>query len=89
MFDAVKKLLTTNYGVDPEKITLDTHLSNELGFSGESMEDFIMDVEDFFEIEVDEDVFSKLETIADLVDYIEEYQDLSMQIIIDTTSKMP
>ena len=73
MFDAVKKLLSTNYGVDPEKITLDTYLSNELGFSGESMEDFIMDVEDYFEIEVDEDDFSKLETISDLVDYIEEY----------------
>ena len=73
MFDAVKKLHTTNYGVNPEKITLDTHLSNELGFSGESMEDFIMDVEDYFEIEVDEDDFSKLETISDLVDYIEEY----------------
>ena len=74
MFNAVKKLLATNYGVNPEKITLDTHLSNELGFSGESMEDFIMDVEDYFEIEVDEDDFSKLETISDLVDYIEEYQ---------------
>ena len=73
MFDALKKLLSTNYGGDPEKITLDTHLSNELGFTGESMEDFIMDVEDYFEIEVDEDDFSKLETIADLVDYIEEY----------------
>ncbi len=73
MFNAVKKLLATNYGVNPEKITLDTHLSNELGFSGESMEDFIMDVEDYFEIEVDEDDFSKLETISDLVDYIEEY----------------
>ena len=78
MFDAVKKLLSTNYGVDPEKITLDTHLSNELGFSGESMEDFIMDVEDYFEIEVDEDDFSKLETISDLVDYIEEYQNLTV-----------
>ena len=85
MFDAVKKLLTTNYGVDPEKITLDTHLSNELGFSGESMEDFIMDVEDYFEIEVDEDDFSKLETISDLVDYIEEYQDLTVITLFSKT----
>lgn len=74
MFDAVKKLLSRNYGVDPEKITLDTHLCNELGLSGESMEDFIMDVEDYFEIEVDEDDLSKLETISDLIDYLEEYQ---------------
>ena len=85
MFDAVKKLLSTNYGVDPEKITLDTHLSNELGFSGESMEDFIMDVEDYFEIEVDEDDFSKLETISDLVDYIEEYQDLTVITLFSKT----
>ena len=85
MFDAVKKLLSTNYGVDPEKITLDTHLSNELGFSGESMEDFIMDVEDYFEIEVDEDDFSKLESISDLVDYIEEYQDLTVITLFSKT----
>ena len=56
MFDAVKKLLSRNYGVDPEKITLDTHLCNELGLSGESMDDL-----------------SKLETISDLIDYLEEY----------------
>ena len=53
MFDALKNLISTNYGVDPEKITLDTHLSNELGVSGESKEDFIMDIEDYFELEID------------------------------------
>ena len=73
MLAAVKKLLSNNYGVDPEKITLDTHLFNELGFSGESMEDFIMDVEDYFEIKVEDDEIGKIETISDLIDYLEEY----------------
>lgn len=73
MFDALKKLISTNYGVDPEKITLDTHLSNDLGVSGESREDFIMDIEDYFELEIDEDDFDKIETISDLIDYLEEY----------------
>ena len=74
MFNALKKLISTNYGVDPEKITLDTHLSDELGVSAENKEDLIMDIEDYFELEIDENDFDKIETISDLIDYLEEYQ---------------
>ena len=73
MFNALKKLISTNYGVDPEKITLDTHLSDELGGSAENKEDLIMDIEDYFELEIDENDFDKIETISDLIDYLEEY----------------
>ena len=73
MFNALKKLISTNYGVDPEKITLDTYLSDELGVSAENKEDFIMDIEDYFELEIDENDFDKIETISDLIDYLEEY----------------
>ena len=34
--------------------------------------DFLMDIEDEFEISIDEDEFNNLETIQDLFDYIKE-----------------
>ena len=74
IFEKVKTIVAKELKADPEKITLETHLIEDLGADSLDAVDLIMALEDEFGIEVDDETAQNAKTIGDLVKYIEDHQ---------------
>lgn len=56
--------------IPPDKITMDTSILNDLKINSARLVDIILDFEDVFDIEVDDDDADKVVTVADGVNLI-------------------
>ena len=72
IFEKVKKILSEQFDVEEENITFDTSFTDDLNADSLDLVDLIMDVEDVFEIEVEDDDAKGIYTVGDLVKYIED-----------------
>lgn len=71
VFETVKKAIVDELSIDPKKVTLDSKLKEDLGADSIDAVQIIMDLEDAFGIEIDEDNAGAMETVGDVVKYIE------------------
>lgn len=72
VFEKVKAIVANQLNVDAEKITLETHLIEDLGADSLDAVDLIMSLEDEFGLEIDDEAAQQAKTIGELVKYIEE-----------------
>ena len=72
VFEKVKAIVASQLNVDAEKITLETHLIEDLGADSLDAVDLIMSLEDEFGLEIDDEAAQQARTIGELVKYIEE-----------------
>lgn len=61
----------TNFDVDADSITKDSMLIEDLGADSLDAIDIVMSVEDEFKIEVPDEIIEKIETVGDMLNYIE------------------
>ena len=71
MFETLKNVLVEELQLDPEEITLDAELANDLGINSIELADLVMQCEDRFGIEIQEDDIRKFTAVGDVVDYLE------------------
>lgn len=72
VFDKVKEIIANELNVDAEKITMDTHLVDDLGADSLDAVELIMALEDEFGLEVDDNAAQSMKYVKDLVKYIED-----------------
>lgn len=72
VFEKVKAIVANQLNVEAEKITLETHLIEDLGADSLDAVDLIMTLEDEFGLEIDDESAQQAKTIGELVKYIEE-----------------
>lgn len=70
MFEKIRDVLSEKTGIDKEKITMDSSIVGDLNIDSIGMIDLIMELEDEYGIEFDEDEADNIKTIADVIDYI-------------------
>ncbi|OGG20820.1 hypothetical protein A3D03_04030 [Candidatus Gottesmanbacteria bacterium RIFCSPHIGHO2_02_FULL_40_13] len=75
-FEAIKKILSDEFGVNPESITLESKLSDDLNLSSIEVIDAlsILSKEYNFQIPDDLDIHT-ITTVGDLIIFIEQYSD--------------
>ena len=72
MFETLKNLLVEELQLNPDDITLESDLANDLGVNSIELADMIMICEDKFGVEIkDEDIF-KFVNVGDVVKFLEE-----------------
>ena len=71
IFETVKKMVAEQLRVDPESITEKSRLSEDLKADSANIMVMIMDLEDQFNVTVEDDQIMKLQTVGDVVRYIE------------------
>ena len=71
MFDKVKALLIEELSVNPDDITPEAELENDLGINSLELADLIFLCEEKFSIQIDDDDIKKLITVGDVVNYLE------------------
>jgi acyl carrier protein len=74
IFEKVRDVLAKQFEVDPETITPDTNLLDDLGADSLDVVELIMSVEDEFGIVIDDEAASNLLTVRQIVDFIEKLQ---------------
>ncbi len=74
VFETVTKLIAGQLKVDPEKVTRDARLVEDLGADSANVMVLIMDLEDQFNMQVEDSAITSLNTVGDVVDYIQARQ---------------
>lgn len=71
VFEKVQKIIAEGLNVSLDKVTMDTHLVDDLGADSLDAVELIMALEDEFGLEVDDDAAQNMKYVKDLVNYIE------------------
>lgn len=74
MFEKVKSVLAQQFELDPESITMDTNLIDDLGADSLDVVELIMSLEDEFGIAISDNDAVQLYTVGRIVDYLEKLQ---------------
>ncbi len=72
MFEKVKGILVDELQLNPDDITMEAELVNDLGVNSLELADLIMVCEEKFDIEINDDDIRKFITVADICDYLEK-----------------
>ena len=71
VFEKMIDLLSEQFGVEPESITLQTSFDEDLGADSLDLVELMMALEEEFDVgEIDEETARKLKTVGDVVDFV-------------------
>lgn len=73
-FEKLKKLIVEHLGVDPEEVKLEASFTQDLGADSLDVVEFIMELEDQFDLEIPDEDAEMIKTVDDVVKYIESKQ---------------
>ena len=74
VLEKIKKILSEQFSVAEDKITMDTDIAQDLGADSLDVVDILMSLEDEFEIEIPDEDVENVKTVGQLVDYIKAHQ---------------
>ena len=74
IFEKVQQALASQFELDPEKITLDTDLLDDIGADSLDIVELIMSLEDEFGITISDEDAAQLHTVRRIVEYLERLQ---------------
>lgn len=72
IFDKVRKIIVEQLGVSLEQVKDDASFNADLGADSLDVVEFIMALEEAFEIEIPDEEAEKLNTVGNVVSYIEK-----------------
>ena len=74
ILEEVKEIITRYVKVEPEKITLESKLNEDLDADSIDIADVVMDIEEKYGFEFSDEDAENITTIGDAVNYIAEHQ---------------
>ncbi|HOQ62623.1 MAG TPA: acyl carrier protein [Clostridia bacterium] len=74
VFEQVVALIANQLKMPPEKVTRDARLVEDLGADSANVMVLIMDLEDRFNLQVEDSAITTLKTVGDVADYIQARQ---------------
>nr|WP_173391322.1 MULTISPECIES: acyl carrier protein [unclassified Lebetimonas] len=72
LFDEVKEVIVEQLNVSPEEVKPEARFVEDLGADSLDVVEMIMALEEKFEIEIPDSEAEKIQTVQDVVDYIEK-----------------
>ncbi len=71
MFEEIKNQIAELLNVEPEKVTAESNLITDLKADSMDIATLLLEVEEKYGIEISEDDMDSLQTVGDIVQYIE------------------
>ncbi len=75
MFERVREIICEKLGVDPSEVTMNTSFKGDLDADSLSLFELVMAFEDEFNIEIDDEQSENIETVGNVVAYLESVVD--------------
>ena len=73
-FEKVQQALAQQFEMDPQSITMDTNLIDDIGADSLDVVELIMSLEDEFGIAISDEDAAQLYTVRRIVEYLEKLQ---------------
>lgn len=70
MLEQWKELIVKYVEVDPDKITEDSRFAEDLGFTSYDFMSMVGEIEDLFDIEVEEREVADIKTVGEAIQYV-------------------
>ena len=74
IFEQIRSALANQFELDPETITMDTNLIDDLGADSLDVVELIMSLEDEYGIAISDEDAAQLYTVGRIVEYLEKLQ---------------
>ena len=74
VFDKVKEIIIEQLDVEPEKVTTNANIQDDLGADSLDVVDLVMSLEEEFDVEIPDEAVEGIKTVGDIVKYIEDKQ---------------
>ena len=74
IFEKLKEALAAQFEIDPEKITMETNLIDDLGADSLDVVELIMNLEDEFGVSISDEEAVNLVTVQKIVEFLEKLQ---------------
>ena len=71
MFEDIKKVLIDAINVDEEEIKPEAKLNDDLGIDSQAAVELALELENEFDIRIEDEEIAKLDTVQDVIDIIE------------------
>ena len=71
MFEEIKNQIAELLNVEPEKVTAESNLITDLKADSMDIATLLLEVEEKYGIEISEDDMDSLQTVGDIIQYIE------------------
>ena len=75
IFEKLRELLCAQLEIDEDKITMDTHIVNDLGADSLDVVELLMSLEDEYDITITDDAVRELYTVREVVEFVEKLLD--------------
>lgn len=75
MLEELKEVICQYVEVDPEKVTEDARFVEDLGFNSYDFMSMVGEIEDRYDIEVEEREVVNVKTVGDAIEYIKSLQE--------------
>ncbi len=75
MFEEIKKIVAENLGVEEDSITMESSFKDDLKADSLDLFEMVMALEEAYGIEIPTDDLGQLETVADVIFYIESHKE--------------
>ena len=73
-FEKVRDALAAQFELDPDKITMETNLIDDLGADSLDVVELIMNIEDEFGISISDEEAVNLSSVQKIVEFLEKLQ---------------
>lgn len=75
MLDKIREIICEFVRIDPQSITEETNIRTDLGLNSLELVNLAVAIEDAFDLEIPDRAVVGIETIADVIALLEEYQE--------------
>lgn len=75
MFEEIKTIVAENLGVEEDSITMESSFKDDLKADSLDLFEMVMALEENYGIEIPTDDLGHLETVADVIDYIQSHKE--------------
>ena len=75
MFEKIRDLSVEEVGVDEEQVTMDASFKNDLNIDSLDLFEMVMTLEEEFDVEIPSEDLENIDTVGDLIQYIESHQE--------------
>lgn len=71
-FEKIKEILVENLGLGEDEVTLEADIQEDLGADSLDIMEIVICVKDEFDITIEDDEIQNMNTVSDLVNYIDK-----------------